>query len=256
VIVASAERTREARQQKDNLCGPFWAARILRDAGIEEWGGETIDEDLLALRAGTSLPEPDGGSVPPGAASRTGYRFVLPRVPPERSGTAAGALAATIESAAGGRLRCLPLRGGFTAERVAAMLEGAARLRGARLLANLDTGGLWGSRPAPGALVAELRGEQVEGPPADWGVGHFCELELLVRGAGGALVVVHDSYPSLGLEGRHLQPPRAVAAALRRADGREGGVLVVTPTAEAARAEALARTLGLEIGSWDNGTGR
>jgi hypothetical protein len=255
-MAATAARARGEPQQKDNLCGPFWAARVLRDAGIETWDGEPVDEDLLALRAGTALPEPDEGPLPPRAPRRRGYRFALPRVPPLASGTAAGALAAAIESAAGESLRCLPVRGGFTADRLVAMLDGAAGLPGARLLANLDTSALWGSRPTLEALVHELRGEQVEGPPPDWEVGHFCELELLVRGPGGGLVVVADSYPSLGLEGRHLQPPRAVAAALRRGDGREGGVLVVTPAAQAAGAEALVRALGLEIGIWDNGTRR
>jgi hypothetical protein len=69
-------------------------------------------------------------------------------------------------------------------------------------------------------------------------------------------VSVHDSYPSFGWHGRHLQPPRAVAAALERGDGREGGVLVVTPAARAADAEALARAIGLEVRFWDNGTRR
>ena len=252
-MALSAAHTPGMVQQKDNLCGPFWAARILRDAGIVTWDGETVDEDLLALRAGTALPGPHG-AVPRGAAHRTGYRFELPQVAAEASGTAAAALAAVIESASGESLRCLPIRGGWTGGRVAAMLDAASTLAGARLLANLRTGGFWGSRPPLEALVAELRGEQVDGPAPEWDVGHFCELELLVRGPGGALVLVHDSYPSLGWEGRHLQPPRAVATALGRADGREGGVLVVTPAAKAGDIEALAARLGLEIGFWDNGT--
>src|SRR5436305_1825430 len=64
-------------------------------------------------------------------------------------------------------------------------------------------------------------------PPADWDVGHFIELRSLVRGTGGALVVVRDSYPSLGWMGHHLQPPTVVARALTRGDGHEGGLLVV-----------------------------
>ena len=38
-------------QQKDNLCGPFWAARILREAGIEV----PFPQRDLHLRA--ALPE-------------------------------------------------------------------------------------------------------------------------------------------------------------------------------------------------------
>lgn len=245
-----------AAQQKDNLCGPFWAARILRDAGIEEWDGQPVDEDLVARRAGTMLPDPDDGSVPPGAESRTGYRFELPRVPPAESGTAAEPLAEALAAASGGTLRAVPLHGAWTAGRVEGLLEGASRLGGVRLLANVRTGRLWGSRPPLDALLAELRGERVADPPPDWDVGHFCELVLLVRGPAGALVLVHDSYPSFGWNARHLQPPRVVAAALLRGDGREGGILAVAPAAAAGAVESLARGLGLELGTWDNGTRR
>jgi hypothetical protein len=238
-------------QQKDNLCGPFWAARVLADAGIEAWDGELLDDDLIALRAGTLLPDPDDGSVPPGAGRRTDYRFELPRAEPALSGTAAGRLAEAIERASGGGLRCVPIRGEWTEQRVSDLVDGAGP---ARLIANVRTGAFWGSRPTVDALLAELRGELVAGPPADWDVGHFCELELLVSGPGGALVVVHDSYPSFGRDGRHLQPPRAVAAALLRGDGREGGVLAVARTEDSGYLETLARGLGLEIGTWDNGT--
>ena len=245
------ELTTAPAQQKDNLCGPFWAARVLRDAGIERWDGEELDDDLVALRAGTLLPEPDDGALPPGAESRAGYRFELPRVEPGEAGTSAGSLADAIGAASCGALRCVPLRGAWTEQRVSGLVDG---VHGVRLLANVRTGAFWGSRPPLEALLAELRGERVEGPPADWDVGHFCELELLVRGPGGALVLVHDSYPSLGWSGRHLQPPRAVAAALLRGDGREGGVLAVARPEQVEGIEALGLGLGLELGIWDNGT--
>ncbi|HZT53252.1 MAG TPA: hypothetical protein VE995_02605, partial [Gaiellaceae bacterium] len=107
-----------AAQQKDNLCGPFCAARILREAGIATWDGEPLDEDLVALRAGTLLPESDEGSLPTGASSRVDYRFELARVPPAQAGTAADALAAAIESASTGAVCCLPVRGPWDPESV------------------------------------------------------------------------------------------------------------------------------------------
>jgi hypothetical protein len=242
-------------QQKDNLCGAFCAARVLAGFGVERWDGEAVDEDLLALRAGSLLPDDPSGSLPPGAASRADYRYELATVPAERCGTAAGPLAETIERASAGALRAVPVRGAWSAERVEGLVDGAAG-HGARLVANLRTGAFWGSRPPLEALLAELAGRPGEGPPADWDVGHFCELAMLVRGPGGALVLVHDTYPGFGWDGHHLQPPRGVAAALERGDGREGGVLAVVPTAGAAAIEALAGGLGLDVGIWDNGTRR
>jgi uncharacterized protein DUF6885 len=248
--------TPQAEQQKDNLCGAFWAARIIREFGIVSWDGQPIDEDLIALKSATVLPDsgPEG-ALPPGAVSLTSYRYLLPTAPIEASGTAPGPLAKAIESAASGALRCVPVRGQWTAERVARLVEGARAIGGARLIANLRTGRFWGSHPPLTALIDELRGRSAPDPTPDWDVGHYVELAGLITGEGGALVHVHDTYPSLGWDGHHMQPPRAVAAALLRGDGREGGVLVVVPAGRAAEVEALVAGLDLDIGIWDNGVG-
>jgi hypothetical protein len=241
-------------QQKDNLCGPFWAARVLNESGYPTWDGRPIDADLIALRARTVLPEAHPGSdVPPGAVSLTDYHYELPTAPVEHSGTSAQRLAQAIEAASSGELRTVSLRGQWNAERVEDLVE-EAREMGVRLIANLRTGRLWGSRPSIEILLGELEGHPVQEPAADWDVGHFVELEMLIRGPKGSLVVVHDSYPSLGWGGRHLQPPRAVAEALLRGDGREGGVLAIAAKAQEESVKALAARIGLEIGAWDNGT--
>jgi hypothetical protein len=247
---------RRALQQKDNLCGPFHGARLLREAGIVSWDGEELDQDLIALRAGTVLPEVDEGpQVPPGAVRFRDYRFELPRAAPAEAGTSAGGLAEAIDEAAGGALRCVPLRGSWTADTVERLVEAAPGI-GARLIGNLRTGPLWGSRPPLDAILAHLDGEDVEAPASDWDVGHFVELSRLLRGGAGSLVLVVDSYPSLGWMGRHLQPPAVVAAALERGDGHEGGVFAVAPAGARADVEALADELSLDIALWDNGTTR
>ena len=252
-VLAALVRS-SGEQQKDNLCGPFWAARVLNESGYSAWDGEPIDEDLIALRARTVLPEAHAGSdVPPGAVTQTHYRHELPTAPVAQSGTAAAHLAQAIEAASSGQLSCVPLRGQWNAERVERLVEEAREL-GARLIANVRTGRLWGSRPPIETLLGELEGRPVQAPAADWDVGHFVELEVLIRGPKGSLVVVHDSYPSLGWDGRHLQPPRALADALLRGDGREGGVLAVTTGPSEESVKALAARIGLEIGVWDNGT--
>jgi hypothetical protein len=258
VAEAVIGQQREALQQKDNLCGPFHAARVLREAGIVSWNGEELDQDLIALESGTVLPEVERGpQVPPGAANIRDYRFELPRAAPEEAGTAVGGLAHAIEEASAGALRCVPLRGSWSAATVERLVDAGAAIGGARLIANIDTAPLWGSRPPLEALLAHLDGVAVDSPPPpDWRVGHFVELARLLRGRAGSLVLVVDSYPSLGWMGHHLQPPAVLAAALERGDGREGGVLVVAPPESADEVEALAAQLGLDVEFWDNGTTR
>jgi hypothetical protein len=237
--MAVAERTTE-NQQKDYLCGPFHAARLLRDHGV------VVDQDLVALRAGTSCALES--EVPPGAAPYRDYRFQFPHADRERAGTSARGLGAAIEELSQGALVCVPLTGEWSAPVVRAVVGLEARL-----LANLRTGLLWGSRPTAEALLAVLDGRSVaEHPPADWDVGHFVELVQLVRGRRGSLVVVRDSYPELGYHGVHLQPPVAVAAALNRADGRRGGVLAVVEPRGVGAVHALAAEQGLRTEMWDN----
>lgn len=240
-------------QQRDNLCGPFHAARLLRDAGVSDWNGEPLDQDLVALHAGSALPDVEiGPQVPPGAENLRDYRFELPRVDHTRSGTTLTGLVHAIEELSDGRLACVPLSGEWSASAVEELVP-AAREAGARLIANLRTGHFWGSRPPLEALLAVLDGTEVsEPPPADWDAGHFVELAELVRGRRGSLVLVRDSYPSLGWGGAHLQPPSAVAAALNRGDGRDGGVLAVGGAERAAGIEPLAERLGIQVRMWDN----
>jgi hypothetical protein len=235
------------RQQMDNLCGCFWGCLVLRAVGVE------ADQEDLALAAGSILPGGDPHDhVAEGATPRNDYRVALPVDPaPGVAGTSAPALRRAIEQLAGGRLAAIPVAGPFDAERVCALMDAAAR---ATLVANVDTGAFWGFRISPAQVLAELRGEPVDPPPADWEVGHFVNLAALVRGPGGALVVVRDTYVELGAEGHHLQPPDRIAAALRRTDGREGGVLAVCAAADGQGLRARLADAGFELRDWDNGT--
>jgi hypothetical protein len=249
VVTDWAERTAELHRvmmpQKDNLCGAFWGALVLTAAGLDG-----VDQDLVALESGTLLPE--GGEPPPlrGVPSRLDYRLDLPLASKRESGTSGRGLAIAIERLSGGRLAALPVAGPWTAETVADLVSLDAQMP---LIANIDTGALWGASADRGQLQRHLDSGSDDGPASDWSVGHFTNPVAIQRGMRGAIVTVRDTYPALG-GGVHLQPASRFAAALRRADGREGGVLCVC---DAGRAAGLERDLvarGLQVRHWDNGT--
>jgi hypothetical protein len=246
-----AEQHEKAIPQKDQLCGPFWGALTLAAAG------HPADQDEVALRAGTTLAEGDPAEwLPPGASPRTDYVLPLPVSPDESSsGTSASGLARSIEALSENALRVVPVAGPWTAESVVSLVEVVASgVLECSLVANLRTGCLWGSKPPARHLLNYLLGLPVEVPAPDWDCGHFLAIVASLSGPGGALVVLRDTYAELGWGGYHLQPAGAVAAALERGDGHEGGVLCVL---EPAGAEALARGLegaGFELRHWDNGT--
>jgi Family of unknown function (DUF6885) len=243
--------------QKDSLCGCFWGAIALCAAGVLEVDGERVDQDRVAVEAATVLPEGDPATfVPPGESSRQDYRLPLGVASdPGAGGTAAPAFARALERLAGGRLAVVPVAGPWTAQSVAELIEAVAAVAPATtLVANVGTRWLWGSRPHPAVLGAYLAGQEPEPPPPDWDTGHYVNLAAVLRRQSRALVVVRDSYRSLGWEGYHLQPAGALARALARGEGREGGVLCVCPSSSEAALGGRLGDAGFELRHWDNST--
>ena len=65
--------------QRDDLCGAFCGALALRAAGIVERGGEPLDQDAVALAAGSVVAGPrDPGTLPSGETGRRDYRLAIP----------------------------------------------------------------------------------------------------------------------------------------------------------------------------------
>ena len=237
--------------QKDQLCGPFWGALILSAAGRE------ASQEEVALRAGTTLAEGEpAGWLPPGASPRIDYAATIPVVPEDApSGTSATGVARSIEELSGGALVVVPVAGPWTAETVVSLVEiPASEGQECTLVANLRTGRLWGSRPPARLLFDHLLGLPVDPPAPDWDCGHFLAITASLSGPGGALIAVRDSYAQLGWGGYHLQPAAAVAAALERGDGHEGGVLCVCDASGAAALAGRLEAAGFELRHWDNGT--
>ena len=243
--------------QRDDLCGAFCAALALHAAGARGPGGAVIDQDEVALAAGSVIAAArEPGTLPTGERGRRDYRLALPAVEDEaRSGTTAQGVVDAIRALADGRVEPIPLAGPWTPATLAAAFELAATLEHpVTLLANLATRHLWGSRATLAQLLAFLLAGEGGGPPPDWDVGHFACVVGRVEGAGGRLYALADTYPSLGTRGVHMQPEERLAAAIARPDMPAGGVVAVTATADAEGFRSGVRAIGLSESIWDNGT--
>jgi hypothetical protein len=243
--------------QRDDLCGAFCGALALRAAGIEEHDSELIDQDAVALAAGSVVSAlGDIGSLPRGEQGRRDYRLSLPFVDDASvSGTTAAGVAGAVVKLSGSELAAIPYSGPWTAGTLGGLFDVVAALeRPVTLVGNLLTRHLWGGHPTPDQLLDYLFDGALAGPPPDWDVGHFACVVGRVQGPAGSLYGVADTYPSLGNHGVHLQPAERLAAALERREQPAGGVIVVANAADAATVRARAGALGLVEALWDNGT--
>jgi hypothetical protein len=243
--------------QRDDLCGAFCGALALRAAAIDTSGGEPLDQDAVALAAGSVVAGArDPGTLPHGERGRRDYRLRIPMIDdPDLSGTTAAGVREAIAALSAGALEAIPYSGPWNADTLAGLFELACALeRPATLLANFATHHLWGGRPRGEQLLDYLFDGALDGPPPDWRVGHFACVFGRVRGPGGSAYCLADTYPALGNAGVHVQPQERLAAALERRDMPAGGMFAVVFAENAAAVRAGATALGLREGIWDNGT--
>lgn len=243
--------------QRDDLCGAFCGALALHAAGINGADSQPLDQDAVALAAGSVVSRvAEHGHLPRGEPGRRDYRLAPPLIDDaDVSGTTAAGLVRALAELSRGRLAALPYAGPWTERALEEMFElAAARERPVALLANIATRHLWGAGASAAQLIAYLCDGRLDGPPPDWDVGHFVGLAGRVAGPAGSLYVVADTYPSLGARGVHLQPVERLALALQRAGMAAGGIVVVVDCAEAAAVRAGAAELGLREEVWDNGS--
>ncbi len=245
--------------QRDDLCGAFCGALALRAAGFARDERGPLDQDAVALAAGSIVSSEgarDPGTLPPGEQGRRDYRLQLPSIDDaDLSGTTAAGVVTAIEALSGGELAAIPLAGPWTV----AALHGTFQLaleaeQPLTMIANLATHHLWGSAPTAAQLLAHLCEGSSDGPPPDWDVGHFVCILARTRGPRGALFTIADTYPALGRHGVHVQPEDRLAAAIERRDKPAGGVIAVAAERDAIRLRQGARKLGLTEQLWDNGT--
>jgi Family of unknown function (DUF6885) len=243
--------------QRDDLCGAFCGALALRAAGVDAADGTPLDQDAVALAAGSVVSaHPDPEQLPFEERGRRDYRLMPPQVPDgSLSGTTAAGLVRAIEQLAAGRLLAIPLCGSWSSETLAGLFETMADCeRPASLLANLATRQLWGSRASAAQLLDYLLEGRDDLPGPDWDVGHFACVVGQLRGPRGVLYGIADTYPSLGSGGFHLQPQERLALALARPGMAPGGMIAVVHPGDASRVRARANELGLSERVWDNGS--
>jgi hypothetical protein len=244
--------------QRDELCGAFCGALALQAAGVEQRDGEPLDQDAVAVAAGSVVSETaDTDSLPFEERGRRDYRVSLALTRDStRSGTTAPGLVNAIERLAGGALVAIPYSGPWSGAALDGLFDLARGLASpVTLVANHATVHLWGTHPRVDQLLDYLLDGELAGPPPDWRVGHFACVVGRVAGPAGALYALADTYPALGSGGVHLQPRERLVAALERRDGRgAGGIIVIAAREDAPAVRAGAHALGLDEGVWDNGS--
>jgi hypothetical protein len=243
--------------QRDDLCGAFCGALALGAAGIEDHDGEPVDQDAVALAAGSVVSGArEQGTLPHGEPGRRDYRIVPALIEdPDLSGTTAAGLLDAVHRLSGGALAAIPYSGPWSADTLAGLFELAASLEHpVTLVANLHTRYLWGGRASVNQLLGYLFDGEQAGPPPDWAVGHFACVLGRVCGPAGSLYCLADTYPALGDGGVHLQPQERLAAALERREAPAGGMIVVVFAEDAAAVRSGADELGLSEEVWDNGS--
>jgi hypothetical protein len=247
----------EELPQKDELCGAFNTLLTLRLAGIGvAIDQDTFDQDTVGQAAGSVLgPEGYEDDLPPGEDGRKDYRLEHPRAAAEIAGTSAGGLVRAVAELSAGRRVAVGLTGPWNVGTLERLLEIAQDEKDAALVLNVGTRFFWGSRPSVAELLAYLEsGDDTAGPGPDWAVGHFVGCLGVVHGARGRLVIITDTYATLGLRGVHLQPIGRVAAALGREGMTPGGALLMLPGDRRDAVSSSLTNAGLELGVWDNGS--
>jgi len=240
--------------QKDELCGSFCTFLALRLAGVD-----VLDQDAVAEAAGGVLAPEDydhTAELPAGETGRRDYRLSFPIADPDVAGTSAGGLVRAVSELSGGSRVAVPVSGPWDGRTVSELLAVAAAEQEAAIVLNMATAVLWGSKPSAPTLLKYLEsGDDAAGPPPDWEVGHFTGCLGAIRGARGTLVIIADTYPSLGWNAVYLQPAERVAAALRRDHlPTDGGALVIVPAHREGEVSGSIEAAGLTIATWDNGS--
>lgn len=247
-----AQAHRLAGQQHDNLCGTYWGAIFLRSRN------HLYTPEQIAQIAGTVLPRCEASDcIPTGAVSRQDYHVSLPMTDQiEQSGTSVLGLIKAIDQLSNSDYCLIPVQAKWSSDQVDAVLSLCLNNSDWNLvpLCNIRTAHLWGAQLPVSDAIAYLSGASISPPAADWNVGHFLVLAGTVTGTERRLILACDTYPMFGWQGYHLQSIDAIAAALDRGDGNQGGILLFADVQHKTAIEQELRQQQFTIEPWDNGS--
>ncbi|MEM4721855.1 MAG: hypothetical protein QXT73_07350 [Candidatus Methanomethylicaceae archaeon] len=233
-------------EQKENLCGPFAAAYILRGLGYRHHNGNFVDQEYVAYLARTRV----------NAGEKSLYKYPLFETSsPAELGTSAVGLKYAVETISEGGLVVIPVK---TVDRSAGPLIDGDRLQellkvfteeNAQLILNLNTKHLLEGQDLNRKLLScdcdvDLR----NGLKKREGVGHFVSCAGFVRRVK-TFFIIRETYKKFGVQ---LQPFDAILEGLKRGDGREGGILAIIK--KEGKNSLIGRLQGFELSLWDNGS--
>lgn len=269
--------------QRPTTCGAYGLSYLLGPLGYTSHDGEDLEsEDYLAHLAAVIIEECevepslaidrriDSGELTAAQAAERypseWYRFPMRHsADSDVVGTSPMGIARALDLATEGALVSLPVPSRrpdhtpqLTPERWDAFL---------RLLSDKTAAWRWHAifnyqmmevlKPDHPAFVAEnLRLPDPSSiiPRDDWDAGHFIGMAGLWQMKGARWLLLLDTYKRRGFDGYQPQPAELMRRGLIRADGREGGVLLMLPRDVFDEARASIEGLGLGIGMWDNGS--
>lgn len=286
-VDAMAARFDRLTDQRPATCGAYALSYLLPPLGFERHGELDLrDEDALAHLAGVVIEDYEvapseevaarvlrGALSEAEALSRYGkiwYRYPVRATDDSViTGTSGMGVARAIAVGTDGALGTVPIPG-----RIGGRGDGAVQLTPERwdrlfdllgehlrgwdlhIVFNYDVDPLL-KPDAPDYTSEALRQpDAIERLPRDdWHVGHFVGLAGMWRRPWGEpWLVLFDTYKGRGFDGYQPQPAELMRRGLVREDGRGGGLLLVVRSALLPEAMRAVEALGLEVGSWDNGS--
>jgi len=265
---------RKLDSQKENTCGAYNLAYILRGLGFKD-----VSVDYIAYLAKMNVHENEyrkfieakklvkEGKLSEEEAKRLYYEYWyeydyrITRYYAE-SGISPKGLVVACEKVTDGKYCCLPIpsRKGdkifFTKENFARLIDYIFSKGEIQVVLNYHTSKLLDPNGKFYYLsrILEFHNHPEMFEKWKWIVGHFVSLAGILEFEDDRWLIIRDTYKKFGFNGYHLQPAEYVRGALLRGDGREGGMFLIIKSERRDEIKEEVENIGLKVDLWDNGS--